>query len=386
VETVTQWRSQALRGRLGDAGLAALCLLLVQIAVWTGTVRGPDLWNSALLTLVTVPIAVKTAAPLLATVSACAALVLQVALFGATETAGLTIAVVALAYGVAAHAEGRALVAGLGILVATGLFHEARDRDIHTFVDALFVPIVIAVAAILGFAVAQVRARAELAERHARMAEAAQGTAALLAAGQERERIARELHDVLAHSVSVMVVQAEAAEELLDRSPESARGPVTAVQRTGREALAELRMLLGAVRSDEDAGLAPQPGIAQVPDLVEAAVEAGQSVDFQITGDLAGATPAVGATVYRVVQEALTNARKHAPGARCDVVVTHTPGLITIDVVNGPGSLRPDEAAGGGHGLLGMRERVTLCGGSLQHGAQDDGGFRVRAELPTEDR
>jgi signal transduction histidine kinase len=386
VDAVRRWRSQALRGQLGDAALAAVCLVLVQIAVWTGTVRGPELWNAVLLTVVTLPVAVKTAAPLLATASTCAALVVQVALFGATETAGLTIAVVALAYGVAAHAEGRVLALGLGTLVATGLFHEARDPDIHTFVDALFVPIVIAVAAILGFAVAQVRARAELAERHARMAEAAQGTAALLAAGQERERIARELHDVLAHSVSVMVVQAEAAEELLDRSPESARGPVTAVQRTGREALAELRMLLGSVRADEDAALAPQPGIAQVPDLVEAAVEAGQSVDFRIVGDLTGATPAVGTTVYRIVQEALTNARKHAPGARCDVRITDARGSVSIEVVNGPGPAGPGAAAGNGHGLIGMRERVALCGGSLRHGPRDDGGYHVHAELPTGDR
>lgn len=357
-------------------------MVLVQIAVWTGTIRGHDLANAVLLTLVTAPLVVKTVAPLATTTTSCAALVLQVALFGATETAGLTIAVVALAYAVAAHTEGRALLGGLGILMATGLFHEARDRDIHTFVDALFVPIVIGVAAILGFAVAQVRARAELAERHAGMAEAARDTAARLAAGEERERIARELHDVLAHSVSVMVVQAEAAEELLDRSPEHARGPVTAVQRTGREALAELRMLLGAVRADDETALAPQPGMVQLPDLVEAAAAAGQSVRLRIDGDLPAVSTAVGTTVYRIVQEGLTNARKHAPGAPCEVAITGAPDRVSVEVLNGRGSGTPAQSEGVGHGLIGMRERVSLCGGSLEHGARKDGGFRVHAELP----
>jgi signal transduction histidine kinase len=357
-------------------------VLLAEIAVWSGTIRGNDVANAALLALVTAPVAVKTAAPIAATTTACAALALQVALFGATETAGLMIAVLALGYAVAAHAEGRALAAGLGILMGTGLFHEARDRDIHTFVDALFVPIVVGVAAILGFAVAQVRARAELAERHARMAEAAQVTAARLAAGEERERIARELHDVLAHSVSVMVVQAEAAEELLDRSPERARGPVTAVQRTGREALAELRMLLGAVRSDDETPLTPQPGLAQLPDLVESAAQTGQSVHLRIEGGTPDVPPAIGATVYRVVQEALTNARKHAPGAPCEIRIVSTAERISLDVLNGPGSGVPAESDGVGHGLIGMRERISLCGGSLEHGTLRDGGFRVHAALP----
>lgn len=377
-------RSPGLRARLGDATLATLCLVLVQIAVWTDTVRGPDVPNAILLAVATVAVAAKTAAPLAATLVSCGALALQVALFGATETAGLTVAVVALAYAVAAHTEGRALVVGLGVLLATGLFHEARDPDIHTFVDALFVPIVIGVAAILGFAVAQVRARAELAEQHALMAEAARETAARLAAGEERERIARELHDVLAHSVSVMVVQAEAAEELLDRSPEHARVPVTAVQRTGREALAELRMLLGAMRTSEDpgeAGLAPQPGIAQLADLVEAAAEAGQVVRLRIEGELTTTSPAIGTTVYRVVQEALTNARKHAPGAACDIVIAGSAERVSIEVVNGPGT-GSATSDGAGHGLIGMRERVALCGGSLEHGARAGGGFRVQAELP----
>jgi signal transduction histidine kinase len=368
---------------VGDAALAALCLLLCEVAVWTGAVRGPQLANAVLLGLVACAVALRTRAPLLAVGITASMLGLQVILFGATESAGLTIAVFALSYAVAAHTEGRRLVAGLTLLLAVGLLHEARDQDIHTFVDALFVPIVIAVAASLGFAVAQMRARADLAEEHVRMAEVAKETAARLAAGEERERIARELHDILAHSVSVMVVQAEAADELLDKSPERARGPVNAVQRTGREALTELRMLLGAMRADDAQDLVPQPGLGQLPDLVEEAAAAGQAVDLRIEGDLATLSPVVGTTIYRVVQEALTNARKHAPSAPSRIGITSKVDGICVDVVNGRGREgRTVTGAGPGHGLIGMRERVELCGGTFLAARTDEGGFRVRAELP----
>jgi signal transduction histidine kinase len=374
------WREH--RTALGDGALAALCLVLVEIAVWSGTIRGSQVPNAVLLGLVAATVAVRTTAPLRAVGAASAALAVQVGLYGATETAGLTIAVLALSYSVAAHTEGRRLVVGLAALTAVGLFHEARDPDIHTFVDGLFVPIVIAVAAALGFAVAQVRARAELAERNARMAEAAQSAAAQLAAGQERERIARELHDVLAHSMSVMVVQAEAAEELLDRSPGRARGPVQAVQRTGREALTELRMLLGAMRDDEAPELAPQPGVAQLSDLVEAAARAGQQVHFTLEDRLPTVPPVVGTTIYRIVQEGLTNVRKHAVGATCRIGIHGVDERVRIDISNDPGRGAPYDAAGPGHGLVGMRERVELCGGTLVAGPTPDGGFAVRAELP----
>jgi signal transduction histidine kinase len=375
------WRAR--RGPLGDGALALVCLVLVEIAVWSGTVRGPQLANTVLLGVAAAAVAFRTKAPLRAVITASVALAVQVAMYGATETAGLTIAVLALSYAVAAHTDGRRLVVGLAILTAVGLFHESQDPDIHTFVDGLFVPIVIAVAAALGFAVAQVRARAELAERNARMAEEAQGTAALLAAGQERERIARELHDVLAHSMSVMVVQAEAAEELLDRSPESARGPVKAVQRTGREALAELRMLLGAMRDDEAPELAPQPGIAQLSDLVEATAGTGQQVHLRIAGVLPTVSPVVGTTIYRVVQEGLTNVRKHAPSAACHIDLVAAGDRIRIGIVNGgAGSPRHEPAPGRGHGLVGMRERVEMCGGTLHARPQTDGGFAVQVELP----
>ncbi|MGN6781791.1 MAG: sensor histidine kinase [Marmoricola sp.] len=374
------WRVH--RTALGDGALTVLCVVLVEIAVWSGTIRGSQAANSVLLGVVAATVAVRTTAPLRAAGIASAVLAVQVGLYGATETAGLTIAVLALSYSVAAHTEGRRLVTGLAGVTAAGLFHEARDPDIHTFVDALFVPIVIAVAAALGFAAAQVRARAELAERNSRMAAAAQGTAALLAAGQERERIARELHDVLAHSMSVMVVQAEAAEELLDRSPGRARGPVQAVQRTGREALTELRTLLGAMREDETPDLAPQPGIGQLSDLVEAAVEAGQQVHLTIEGRLPTVPPVIGTTIYRIVQEGLTNARKHAPGAACRIDIHAADERVRIDIDNDPGRGAPYDAAGAGHGLVGMRERVELSGGTLVAGPRPDGGFAVRAELP----
>jgi signal transduction histidine kinase len=297
----------------GDIVLAAVTVAITQLAVWTGTIRGPHVANAILLFAVTAPLSVKTRRPLAATVCASSALSVQVGLYRASETAGLTLAFLGLAYTLASRCSGRRRLAGLALLLAAGMWHEARDPDIHSFVDALFSPIVIAVAAILGFAVAQVRARAELAEQQVAAAEEVRRQAERLAAGQERERIARELHDVLAHSVSVMVVQAEAAEEMLEREPERAREPVTAVQRAGREALVEIRTLLHGMRRAGEETRTPQPDISLVPELVRSARDAGQDVTLQVRGQPQPAPQSTGAAVYRVVQEALTNSRKHAP-------------------------------------------------------------------------
>ena len=381
---------RALRGRFaggGDLALAAVTVAITQLAVWTGTVRGPHVANAALLLAVTGPVAVKTRWPFPVTVWSSAVLSIQVGLYGASETAGLMFTFLALAYTLASRCIGSRQVAGLAILLAAGLWHEARDPDIHSFVDALFTPIVIAVAATLGFAVAQVRARAELAERQAVAAEEARLQAEQLAAGQERERIARELHDVLAHTVSVMVVQAEAAEEMLESQPDRAREPVTAVQQAGREALVEIRTLLQGLRRTSDETRTPYPGVENVDDLVCSARNAGQDVSLQVRGDPQPLVASTGAAVYRVVQEALTNARKHAPGAHVDVELWWQPDAITVTVADsGAGSGTTGEPPAPGYGLIGMRERAQVLGGTLEIGHDATTGFRVRAVLPLADQ
>lgn len=210
-------------------------------------------------------------------------------------------------------------------------------------------------------------------ERHA---------AAVLA--RERARIARELHDVVAHSVSVMVVQSGGARRVLEADPAAALQALGAVEDTGRVALVELRRLLGIMRQDEaPAPLSPQPGLAQLGALAGRARAAGLPVALCVAGE-PGALPAgVDLTAYRVVQEALTNAIKHASGAHATVDVRWSGEAVEIEVADTGGARRPDGGGtGSGQGLVGMRERVALYGGELYAGPGPRGGFVVRARLP----
>lgn len=198
---------------------------------------------------------------------------------------------------------------------------------------------------------------------------------------QERARIARELHDVIAHSVSVMVVQAEAAQEVLKRDPQRAVQPLQAVQETGRQAMVEMSRLVGLLREDSDEmGLAPQPGLSDLETLANSVREAGLSVDLRTEGEPTQIPLGVDLSAYRVVQEALTNAIKHAGPARAQVTVRYCTDWLELEVLDdGPGT---GNGHVGGHGLVGMRERITVFGGRLDAGPRAEGGFGVLARLP----
>ncbi|MCF3183981.1 sensor histidine kinase [Streptomyces polychromogenes] len=226
---------------------------------------------------------------------------------------------------------------------------------------------------------------------------------------EERARIARELHDVVAHHMSVITVQADSAPYRLPGMEEPVREEFAAIAASARESLGEMRRLLTVLRGDGGDGAgpagggtgggggerAPQPGVARIQQLVEATVRAGQPVELSLASGVAQAAradPAVDLSAYRIVQEALANVVRHAPGARTRVSVTHSAreGVVLVLVVNGPA---PEEAealegagAGTGHGLVGMRERVRLTGGTLDAGPLPEGGFRVAARLPLASR
>jgi signal transduction histidine kinase len=227
-------------------------------------------------------------------------------------------------------------------------------------------------------------AHLDVLETQAARAERAQEERARAAAKEERARIARELHDVIAHSVSVMVVQAGAAEEVLRQAPERALEPIRAVQDTGRAALAEMARLLGMLRRDaEELGLAPQPGLDDLGALVGEARAAGLPVQLHVEGESRPLPVGADLSAYRIVQEALTNARKHAREAQATVTVRYTSDALELEVLdNGQGGKSARE---GGHGLIGMRERVALFGGELDAGPNAGGGFRVHARLPLGD-
>ena len=199
----------------------------------------------------------------------------------------------------------------------------------------------------------------------------------------ERARIARELHDVIAHSVSVMVVQAGAARTLLNADVDSARGALLAVERSGRHALEEMRRLLGILRQDQrETELMPQPGLNAVRQLVDQVRAAGLPVKIDIEGEAVPLAPGVDLSAYRILQEALTNAIKHAGPASAEVRVAYRANEVELEVIDdGRGSNGTHQH---GHGLIGMQERVELYGGRLDTGPNPGGGYRVRAWLPLE--
>jgi signal transduction histidine kinase len=197
---------------------------------------------------------------------------------------------------------------------------------------------------------------------------------------QERARIARELHDVVAHSVSVMVVQAGAAEQVLPDELAPAREAMLAVQQTGREALVELRRLLGVLREGAVPSRGPQPGLAALDTLVEQVRDAGLDVALHVERNGETLAPGLDLAAYRIVQEALTNSLKHADANRADVTVRVTSSALELEIVDdGRGAGEPAER---GHGLIGMRERALLYGGELEAGPGTGRGFTVRARLP----
>jgi signal transduction histidine kinase len=226
----------------------------------------------------------------------------------------------------------------------------------------------------------------ELAEK-AELAEHAREEEERRAVVRERSRIARELHDVLAHNLSVMVVQAGGARRIVEKRPEQATEVAELIERTGREALAELRHLFGPVRHGDGEDLQGPVGIDRVEELAARARAAGLSVHVHVEGDRVRLPTGVDLTAYRVVQEALTNTLKHGGGGQASVTVSYEPNEVVLSIEDdgvGPDGTGAELGeVGGGHGLVGMRERVELYGGLLQAGIRPGGGFAVRVRLPT---
>jgi signal transduction histidine kinase len=296
-----------------------------------------------------------------------------------------TFAVVLIAGGLYGHhlrtATGR--LAAAAFVVALAVLVVALDPADH-WTDLLSILPFTGIAWLIGhiFRVTGER-NAELRERAERL-ERERDAEARAAVAEERSRIAREMHDVVAHSLSVMVVQAEAAEEMIGIDPERARRPLRAVQDTGRTALGELRHMLGALReSDDGPGLAPQPGLGGLEALAQQVRDAGLPVTLRVEGDPRPLSATIDLQAYRILQEGLTNALKHAGPARAEVVVRYAARELVLEVRD-DGRGHDPGAEDGGHGLMGMRERVAVCGGELEAGPGPAGGFALVARLPFE--
>lgn len=202
-------------------------------------------------------------------------------------------------------------------------------------------------------------------------------------ADEERLRIARELHDVLAHSISVINVQAGVGLALLDSDPEQARAALTTIKAASKEALGEVRQVLDTLRTPGDAPRTPAPGLGRLPELVDQASSTGLSVEVETVGEPTALPPGTDLAAFRIVQEALTNVVRHSGSRTARVRVAYTPGLLDLRI-DDDGPATGSEAGGSGNGLAGMRERAAALGGTIEAGPRPDGGFRVRADLPVQ--
>jgi signal transduction histidine kinase len=363
---------------IGFATWAAASTYAVDVVV------GPE-WLTALIAGGSSGFAayIRRTRPVLALLTwSAAVLVLAAWLTPPEQLGGLFLGLLLFPYMVGANTAGRRALVAPPVVLVTVLAVALSSVDGYVFGDIVF-PTIFGV--LMWLAGRVVRSRAELtAELHeaAQVAHEQREADAARAVAEERRRIAREMHDVVAHSVSTMVIQAGGARRILARDPQRAIEAAALIERTGREALSEMRHLLGVLHAgDEAAALAPQPTLHELGALIERSRAAGLPVELHVSGE-AGELPAgVDLAAYRVVQEALTNALKHG-GGHAEVRVHHAGDELLVTVSDhGDGSPRP-RAESGGHGLVGMRERVRVIGGDLRAGPRPGGGFEVEARLP----
>ncbi len=247
--------------------------------------------------------------------------------------------------------------------------------------DVVFQFVVFAAAYLFGSTMRNRRLYSEQLEQRARDLEQEREEDARRAVAEERLRIAQDLHDVVAHSMGVIAVQAGVGAHVIDTDPEEARRSLDAISRTSRSALAEIRSMLGVLREDGDPSYAPAPGLADLDRLVRDVRDAGVEVDVRTEGEYREVPPGVEFTAYRIVQEALTNVLKHAGRAHATVVVDYEDGALQLQIDDDGRGINGG-ATDGGHGLIGMRERVAVYGGAFEAAPRTGGGFRVSARLP----
>ena len=337
--------------------------------------------------LAVVPLAWRRDAPLPVLV----VVLVGVSIIGAADPAGEWVtpfaAVLVSLYSVAAYSERRQAIVGLALVLlffASGtVLDNLKDPGRRPLGDLIYMTVLNTSGWAIGRIVRRWREQALALEQRTAELEQERAWREQVAVAQERNRIARELHDVIAHSVSLMVVQAAAAEQMLQSDPPRAREPICRIQESGRQAVLELRRLLGILRpeEEEEASLAPHPTLRDLRAMVDRACDAGLSVELDIRGAQRDLAPGIELTAYRLVQEALTNALKHAGPTQARVVVRYGVDRLDIEVTNEQALSGGRSRNGTGHGLSGMRERLALYGGTLDAGPQE-GGFVVRAHIP----
>jgi signal transduction histidine kinase len=362
--------------------------IALEVALRYGAPTGPTTprWFAVLASaLIVVPLLARRrfpfAAPAAVWVLAAALSFVDGRLVGFTAAASVAGWVAAFLLGNLGNARlGRV---GLAVVIGGAALVIYNDPS-HSPGELVFLPVSFAIGWLAGFALRQRATQAEEAEERAARAERERAAAARIAVAEERGRIARELHDVVAHAVSVMVLQVGAVRHRLPPSLAEDKDALTDVEKAGRAALAEMRRLLGAMHDGEDAERAPQPGLDNLDALVERVGRAGLPVRLRVEGDAVPLPRAMDLSAYRIVQEGLTNSLKHANARRADVTVRYAADDLELEVRDdGVGDPSTD---GLGHGLVGIQERVKIYGGEMSAGPGQDGGFVLTARLPLEGR
>src|SRR5450759_247901 len=359
------------------------------IEVQSGVLPGTGQVAAAVQLASLLPVAFRRMAPLPAIAIASAVYLPYTVAYGAytaPNSLAQLLAALLFIYAVGRHAELRELVAGVAIGLL-GFVVEGIRGTLSSPADWAFAFIFFGAALGVGVALRVQANRSIALAEAADHAQREQEAAAQAAVHEERARIARELHDVVAHNVGLIVLQAGGARSVLGSDPDRARMALQQVEETGRQTLAEMRHLVGILRVDDGTDRQPLPRLERLPALVDEARAAGLTVNLEVEGPVVGLPAGLELAAYRLIQEALTNVRKHAPGSHVQVHLSCEPDRLRIEVSDdgGPSGAVRDTAlaaSGLGHGLIGMRERVQLYDGRMQAGPMPGGGFRVEAVLP----
>ena len=357
-----------------DYALAAVLLVAGLLQTWLGNGTTERVPATILGPLVALTVAFRRRHPAAAGFVAQGLVALEYTLWGGIDVIPYSIAWFCSLYALTVWTSRNWFVAGLAFVAVTDLVSLLGPHaSTHGTIPFLIVTLVVMIL---------VRRVVGDRERRAQLAERERDLAAREAVVEERARIARELHDVIAHNVSMVVVQAGAERRVLGEESESTREVLATIEQIGRGALTEMRRLVGMLRAERDEPLAPQPGLDDLPRLVTQVREAGLPVELHVEGDRRSLPVGIELSAYRIVQEALTNALKHAGDAHAAVHVRYSADALEVEVTDdGPGN-GANGAGSGGHGLVGMRERVALYGGRFEAGHDPSGGFVVRATLP----
>ena len=358
----------------GELALVFVLGALAQVELWVDAEWANDRYSLAPLALaMTAVLLLRIRAPLATLALEVLGLQLVVAIQagGSDNPMGMIILALVAIYSAGAHTRGRALLAATLLVLVTTLVTAIHDGTSLNVSGFLFFGFWICGPFLVGFVI-RIRRERE------RLLVSERDEKARAAVTEERTRIARELHDVVAHAISVIVLQARGARHAEGAERDEA---LDAIEATGATALAEMRRLLHMLRAeDEDVLLAPQPSLTQLDQLVSQVREAGLPVELHIEGERRDLPPGVDVSAYRIVQEALTNALKHAGPARARVSINFGAGALELEIADSGRGTK--NGAGGGHGLVGMRERVAAFGGELASGPAPEGGYSVRARLP----